>query len=106
MEERDLPKWVKDTIIKEKLFWEEKYPAFSFEDKARYWSGTLLRQMRWQGESGLDQFYFYTPEWYESVKEIEPDFDKIMDEVFDKYWKGYWHDDSWNKYKYYQRIGK
>ncbi|MGG8495176.1 hypothetical protein ACQY1Q_02060 [Tenacibaculum sp. TC6] len=69
--------------------------------KVNYWSGRLNQQMRWQVESGLDPYSIYTPEWYQSTKEFEPDFDKIMDEVFSKYWNT---GVDWSKEEYLKRI--
>ncbi|WP_271729860.1 hypothetical protein [Aquimarina algiphila] len=73
----------------------------SFKEKTKYWSGRLHQQMRWQVESGLDPYAIYKPDWYQSTKEFEPDFDKIMDEVFSKYW-GTGAD--WSKEEYLKRI--
>lgn len=82
---------------------DEIYPNYTFQEKVSFWSGQLHRQMRWQVESGLDPYIIYSPEWYQSTKEFEPDFDKIMDEVFDKKW-GTGAD--WSKEEYLKRIGK
>lgn len=84
-------------------FEEQVYPNMTFEEKVKYWSGTLHTQMRWQAESGLDEYAIYTPEWYQSTKTHEPQFDKIMEEVIRKYW-GVGAD--WDEQEYYKRIGK
>lgn len=81
----------------------QSYINKQFTDKVTYWSGRLHQQMRWQAESGLDPYSIYTANWYQSTKEFEPDFDKIMDEVFEKYWDT---GTDWSKEKYLQRIGK
>ena len=41
------------------FFEKEIYPNFSFDTKAKYWSGVLHNQMRWQEESGLDPYAIY-----------------------------------------------
>ena len=82
-------------------FEENIYPNYSFQEKVSYWSGELHQQMRWQAESGLDPYSIYSTKMYQSTKEFEPDFDKIMDEVFSKYW-GTGAD--WSKEEYLKRI--
>jgi hypothetical protein len=82
----------------------EEYPNYSFEEKVKFWSGTLHRQMRWQVESGLDPYAIYDEEWYKTVKITEPSIDSIMDEVFAKYWSS--TGGECEKVKYYKRINK
>ena len=41
-------------------FWAEEYPVKSFEEKVKYWSGTLHSQMRWNGESGFDEMAVFS----------------------------------------------
>ncbi|RKF03585.1 hypothetical protein C8N26_1975 [Tenacibaculum lutimaris] len=79
----------------------QSYIDKTFIDRVIYWSGRLHQQMRWQVESGLDPYSIYTPEWYQSTKKFETNFDKIMDEVFSKYW-GTGAD--WSKEEYLKRI--
>ncbi len=81
----------------------EIYPNYTFQEKVSFWSGELHQSMRWSVEDGEDAYSIYTPEWYKSTKEFEPDFDKIMDEVFEKKW-GTGAD--WSKEEYLKRIGK
>ena len=80
-------------------FWKKEYKKFSFEQKVDYWAGELNRQMRWQAESGLDEYAIFTPSWYKNIKSKESSFDKIMDKVFDKYLS--W---EWDKASYLKRI--
>ncbi len=82
---------------------EEKYLNYTFQEKVSFWSGELHQSMRWSVEDGEDPYSIYTLEWYKSTKEFEPDFDKIMDEVFEKKW-GTGAD--WSKEEYLKRIGK
>ena len=86
---------------KVKEFEHSEYANFSLDEKIKYFSGTLHQQMRWQVESGLDPYAIYNREWYESTKVLEPELDKIMDEVFAKYW-GTGAD--WSKEGYLKRI--
>ncbi len=79
----------------------QTYNNQTFDEKVKYWSGRFHQQMRWQGESGLDEYAIFSPEWYESTSKFEPDFDKIMDEVFEKYLGT-----VWSKYEFLKRIGK
>ena len=85
----------------EKLFWDKEYPDFSFEDKIKYWASENQRLMRWQAESGLDEYDIFSPQWYKWAKEKEPEIDKIMDIAFEKYLS--W---EWSKEEYLKRIGK
>jgi hypothetical protein len=77
----------------------EDYLNKSFEEKAKYWSGRLHGQMRNQVEWCLDEYSIFTPEWYAAVKRHEPDFDSIMDYVFENFWANYW-----DKKEYLKRI--
>ncbi len=83
-------------------FENKEYPMFSFDEKVKFWSGNLHRQMRWQAESGLDPYAIYDLDWYKSVKEKEPYIDAIMNEVFDKYWSS--TGGEWSKEEYLKRI--
>lgn len=67
-----------------------EYQNLSFDQKVSLWSGDLHQSMRWQGESGYDEYAIFSRAWYLAVKEGEPGFDEIMDQVFEKMWKGYW----------------
>lgn len=87
-----------DSEAKRNEFEKKEYPNFSFNEKVKYWSGVLYRQMRWQVESGLDPYAIYDSKWHEIIKQ-EPEIDKIMDCVFDEYWKG-----EWDKSEFIKRI--
>lgn len=79
-----------------------EYFTLSFEEKVKFWSGTLHRQMRWQVESGLDPYDIYDISWYNDIKITEPNIDLIMDEVFTKYWSS--TGGEWSKEEYLKRI--
>ncbi len=98
METEDLPEWVKEIRADEEKFWAETYANYSFDQKVSHWSGSLHRSMRWNGESGYDEYAIYSPEWHAAVLEIEPEIDRIMDEVFTR-WRG-----TWSKAEYLKRI--
>jgi hypothetical protein len=85
-------------------FESNEYPKFSFEEKVKFWSGNLHRQMRWQVESGLDPYAIYDEQWYKEVKITEPNIDLIMNEVFAKHWSS--TGGKWEKEEYYKRINK
>lgn len=89
---------MKVSVEKRFDFEKEEYPNFSFNEKVKYWSGVLYRQMRWQVESGLDPYAIYDSKWHE-IKKQEPEIDKIMDCVFDEYWNG-----EWSKVEFAKRI--
>ncbi|MCI4669208.1 MAG: hypothetical protein MRZ79_13820 [Bacteroidia bacterium] len=60
------------------------------EERVRYWSGQLHQQMRWNGESGLDEYAIFTKNWLEEVRKFEPNIESILEQVFSKFFKGYW----------------
>lgn len=74
-----------------------EYQNLSFDQKVAQWSGNLHQSMRWQGESGYDEYAIFSRAWYLAVKEGEPQFDKIMDRVFETKWKGYWSREEYEK---------
>ena len=70
---------------REELFWQNEYAAKSFAERAAYWASSMFRHVRWQSESGLDEYAGFSPEWYEFAKSREPDFDKILAFIFEHY---------------------
>jgi hypothetical protein len=66
-----------------KSFWMNEYPKKDFNERIEYWSGMLWRQMRFDGESGLDEMGLFTNEAYVYWKKVEPDFDKIFPKVME-----------------------
>jgi hypothetical protein len=79
-------------------FWKEVYPKFSFEEKVSHWAGTLDRRMRWNADSGADEYAIFSAKWYATTKEDEPDIDRIIDSIFETHWK------DRNKAEYLKRI--
>jgi len=75
-------------IQKEKALAE--YLKKSYEDRVKYWSGNLHRQMRWNAESGFDEYTVFSKAWLDEVKKHEPLIERILDDVIKKYWKNYW----------------
>jgi hypothetical protein len=70
---------------REELFWKTEYAAKNFEERAAYWASGMLRQMRRQSESGLDEYAAFTPAWHESARSREPEFDKMLSFIFQRY---------------------
>ena len=68
----------------------KEYQQMSYEERVRYWSGALHQQMRWNVESGVDEYGFYSKKWLEQTKEMEPQIESILEDVFKIYWKNYW----------------
>ncbi|HLP87003.1 MAG TPA: hypothetical protein VK184_00125 [Nostocaceae cyanobacterium] len=64
-------------------FWEGEYSQMSLEEKKGYWLSNIMLQMRFQGESGLDEYSFFTPDNYAKWRAEEPDFDQILDFVIE-----------------------
>lgn len=79
------------------------YINYSFDEKIGFWCENLNKQMRLQAEKGLDEYIIFNSLWYEAMNRIEPDLDKIMDKVFERFLSFKW---EWSKKEYLKRIGK
>lgn len=86
MRDADLQKQI-DNI---NSFWITIYPKYTFDERIRYWAGTLRQQMRFQAESGLDEYAMFNKGWYEWVKGKEPDFDTVIETAFKNYLSPDW----------------
>lgn len=64
-------------------WWEEEYAQMSLEEKQGFWLHNTMMQMRFQGESGYDEYAFFTPENYADWLAKEPDIDQILDFVIE-----------------------
>lgn len=62
-------------------FWENEYPQKSFDDKIKYWSGKFGRQIRFNGESGFDEYAVFSYKDYCNWKEHEPQIDDLLPKV-------------------------
>ncbi|NDV65977.1 hypothetical protein [Bacteroides sp. 224] len=69
-----------DELIKK--FWSEEYSQMSFSDKIKYWGAERHQSMRWQEESGYPVEWLYTRKWLEEMLEIEPDFMKMLPDIY------------------------
>lgn len=65
-------------------FWNDTYPSMNFFQKVDYWSGSIHRQMRYNGESGLDPYDVFSREDYEAWKLKEPLIDLIIVKIIDE----------------------
>jgi hypothetical protein len=63
------------------FFWREKYNKMTFEEKVKYWSGRLHSQMRWNGESGVDEMAVFSKADYEIWKKYEPEIDELLPHI-------------------------
>lgn len=79
------------------------YENCNFNEKVNLWCEELNKSMRNQAESGLDEYSIFKPIWYHTMKRLEPDFDLIIDKVFEKFSLYNW---EWNKGEYLKRINK
>ncbi|BAZ28648.1 hypothetical protein NIES4074_10820 [Cylindrospermum sp. NIES-4074] len=64
-------------------WWEEEYAQMSLEEKQGFWLHNTMLQMRFQGESGYDEYAFFTPENYDDWLAKEPEIDQILDFVIE-----------------------
>lgn len=60
----------------------------------QYWTATLRRQMRWQGETGLDEVSIYTPDWYRKTLALDSDFADVFESVSQNFAKRGWDVDA------------
>jgi len=81
------PDWIKELEAAADKFWKEEYPKKSFEQKADYWKKTLEKGMSEQEKMGLPAFGIFNKQWYESVKEQEPEIDTMLAHLFENNWK-------------------
>jgi hypothetical protein len=79
------------------------YDTYSFNDKVNLWCEELNSTMRNQAASGLDEYLVFKPIWYKTMKRLEPDFDLIIDKVFEKFKLYQW---EWSKEEYLKRINE
>lgn len=79
-------------IQKEKAL--KEYLSKSYEDRVKYWSGNLHQQMRWNAESGFDEYAVFSKDWLDEIKKYEPRIKEILDDVIKNYWKNYWNADK------------
>ena len=101
VDNNELSDWVKKFLEEEEHFNKEVYPKMSFDEKVNYWANALHDSMRLRGSNGYGQKVAFTPEWHQEMLEYDPDFDLIMDVVFEKKWELYW-----DKNEYLKGIGK
>jgi hypothetical protein len=92
LNDREMPDWVKNLLTDEDIFWNQKYPLLTKEEKIRHWSGTLHRQMRWNAESGYDPYAIYSPEKLIEITKVENNFIEFLEIIFNNHWKGQWDD--------------
>jgi len=79
----------------------DNYSELSFDDKVKYWTEALNQGMRLQVEKGHDEYSTFTPQWYKTFREVDPNVDEIMDKVFRTFSKYGW---TWDKQEYLKRI--
>jgi hypothetical protein len=83
-----MKKEYKDRLRKYQLakeeFWMKIYPAMSFSQKIDYWAASIHRQMRYNGESGLDPYAVFSPEDYQAWKSTEPLIGAMMGQIVER----------------------
>ncbi len=78
--------WIKKMQELTEKFWKEEYPQKTSDAKVKYWKETLEKGMKEQEKLGLPLFSVFNKNWYESVKELEPEIDTIIDILFKEFW--------------------
>jgi hypothetical protein len=92
LNDKGRPDWVQKIIEDEEVFWHQKYPLLTRDEKIRHWSGTLHRQMRWNEESGYDPYSIFSSEKLVEILKIEKDFIEFLDVILNDHWTGQWND--------------
>lgn len=62
-------------------YWKNEYPNLSREEKIKFWSGNLHRQMRWNGESGIDELEVFSSQDYTEWKSKDSNFDNLFPDI-------------------------
>jgi len=65
-------------------FWSDEYPKKTLDQKVNFWAGSLHQQMRWNGESGLDEMAVFSKEDYILWKKREPNIDRLLPDIISK----------------------
>lgn len=64
---------------------ESDYNKYTLDEKIKFWYENLNRHMRLQDEKGLNPYLLFSADWYNAIKRIEPNFDVIIDKVFEEF---------------------
>lgn len=81
MDEQEFSRFIESMERQRREFWEREYPAMSRSERVSYWLSSTHRGMRAQGEATGDEYSEFSPGWYTSARQAEPDFDAIFREV-------------------------
>lgn len=58
--------------------WEQKYESLSLTEKKQIWLRKFWQEIRWQGESTMDEFSIFNFGNYQKWKEKDKEFDAII----------------------------
>jgi len=94
--EKNPPAWYIEFRRKEDLFWNETYPAKTWEEKVDHWVASIHEMMRSLAGSGSDAYEGFNPEAYAEWQKSEPRIDEVLAQMkaklqdFDeeKMWRG------------------
>lgn len=104
-EDTNTIKEFEDVFEQNRIFWSEKYPSLSIEEKKKIWEEDIYRSIRTQGEALGDEYTAFSKKWYDSAKEREPQFDEFFKEIVENLEKGYFYKKfNWDEYR--NRIGQ
>lgn len=92
--------WVDEVILAEKKFWDEEYPKMSNRRKIKHWTASIHRSMRTNAVYNEDEYATYTPQWFEQVLQIEPNFEKLLPKILVQV------GDIADPITFYQKIGQ
>lgn len=73
--------WEKAHEARKEIFWKEEYPKMDFENKIIYWRKDVFNAMQFQEEQARDPYTAFSKDWMDYHRSIEPDFDKILEEI-------------------------
>lgn len=81
---KQMKDWEETHRLRQRKFWEEVYPAMTFDEKVIYWRKDVYNAMQFKEESGKNPYEAFSADWLDYHLSIEPDFMKILDEVVQK----------------------
>ena len=71
-------------------FWLREYPQLYASARLAYWEKQLDQALRAAQSAEGNPYAAITVEWYAAVRELEPDIDLLLQQLFAGLWQGRW----------------
>lgn len=95
---KEFEDFINESESENKIFWSNKYPKYSFQEKVEYWLSDIHNGMRTNGDLYGEPYKEFSKKTYDEWKSKEPKIDEILEEVIPKL--GF----SFKKDEYLKRI--